>query len=160
MSHKSVRLLIEDVAKSLGDNIQFTYARTSDFNAEQDKKYPYIVLDPLTAGAEFAVDGVYNYSKTWNCNMAFYGLDNMGSDQDHYKLILDEMGDYVDNFVNKLNKYAYDSDKILIASINQTAFIKTTKDVLTGFLLTFSLSVQDDFDYCAIDCEIPNTHEC
>jgi hypothetical protein len=148
VSHKGIRLLIENTAKSLGDDIQFTYARASDFNVMRDKRYPFITLDPLTANAEYSTDGTSNYTKTFNASMAFYGLDKEASIQEEYALILDEMDAYVDNFVQKLNLV---DQPILISAINQTPFVKATGDVLTGFLLSFQIQVPDNYDYCA-DC--------
>lgn len=150
MSHKSVRLLIESTAKSLADNIQFTYARTSDFNVMRDKKYPFITLDPLNATPQFTETGV-TYIKAWTCSMAFYQIDKEASTQDEYALILDEMSLYVDKFINKLNLYSTEADTITIQTVTQTAFVKATADILTGYLLSFSLLAQDDFDYCADD---------
>ena len=158
MSHRSVRMFIEDTAKSLRDDVQFTYARTSDFNVMRDKKYPFISLDPLSSIPQYTDNGVNNYMKAWNCSMAFYELDKEGSTQDEYALILDEIDGLVDDFINKLNTYSYDSDKVLIQNINQTPFVKATADILTGYLLTFVLLAQDDFDYCSVDCLV--TDEC
>ena len=155
MSHKGVRLLIEDVAKQLGDDIQFTYARTSDFNNLRDKRYPFIALDPLTAVPVYAVNNVSNYVKRWSAQMAFYQLDNESSDQTQYAQILDEMDTYVDAFINRLNLYAFkreEASEILLTSISQTPFIKATADILTGYLLTFTIETPDDFNYCGLDC--------
>ena len=159
MSHKSVRTFIEDTAKSLRDDVQYTYARTSDFNVMRDKKYPFITLDPLSASPQFATDGTFNFMKGWNCSMAFYEMDKEGSDQDQYALILDETSELVDKFLNKLNTYSYESDTILIQSIVQTPFVKATADILTGYLLSFVILAQDDFDYCAVDCQV-TSNEC
>lgn len=156
MSHKGIRQLIEDVAKSLGNDIQFTYARTSDFNVMRDKRYPFITLDLLTASPEYSDNNVTNYTKRWNCNMAFYMLDTEASDQDEYKFILDDTDELIDKFINKLNFYAYSreitSDEIVISGISQTAFTKATADVLSGQLLSFQLQVADQFNYCGLDC--------
>lgn len=155
MSHKGVRLLIEDVAKSLADDMQFTYARTSDFNVLRDKRYPFIALDPLTAVPTYSVNNSSNYVKRWSAQMAFYQLDTESSDQTQYAKILDEMDFYVDQFINKLNLYAFnreEASEILITSISQTPFIKATADILTGYLLTFTIETPDDFNYCGLDC--------
>lgn len=159
MSHKSIRLLIEDTAKSLATDIQFTYARTSDFNVMRDKKYPFITLDPVSSTPQFTDNGV-TYIKSWNCIMAFYQLDNEGSTGDEYALILDQMSDYVDKFVNKLNLYSISADTILIQGASQQPFIKATADILTGYILTFTLLAQDDFDYCADGLDCVRTNEC
>ena len=155
MSHKGVRLLIEDVAKSLADDMQFTYARTSDFNVLRDKRYPFIALDPLTSVPTYAVNNSSNYVKRWSAQMAFYQLDQESSDQTQYAKILDEMDGYVDQFLNKLNLYAFnreEASEILLTSISQTPFIKATADILTGYLLTFTIETPDDFNYCGLDC--------
>jgi hypothetical protein len=152
VSHKGIRLLIQDVAQSLGDDIQFTYGRVSDFNMMRDKRYPFITLDPLQSTPVYAVDDTTNYSKTWLASMGFYQLDQEASTQDQYAKILDETDEMVDKFINKLNFYSLKSDLIVITSINQTPFIKATADILTGHLLTFSMQVMDDFNYCGYDC--------
>lgn len=156
MSHKGIRLLIQDTAQSLGDDIQFTYSRTSDFNVMRDKRYPFITLDPLSSVPVYADNNVSNYMKTWQLNMAFYQLDQEASSQEQYALILDEMDGYVDNFINKLNQYSESqqitSNEIVITNITQTPFIKATGDILTGYILAFRLQVNDQFNYCGLGC--------
>lgn len=94
--------------------------------------------------------------KTWQVEMAFYQLDNLASIQEEYALILDEMDGYVDNFINKLNFYSESqqitSNEIVITNIVQTPFIKATADILTGYLLSFRVQVNDQFNYCGLGC--------
>jgi hypothetical protein len=151
VSHKGIRLLIEDTSKSLGDDIQFTYARTSDFNILSDKRYPFISLDLLNAAASFTVNNVSNYSKIWSAQMAFYQLDKEDSTQEDYAKILDFTDHLVDSFVTKLNFFS-NNDEIIIQGIGQTPFIKATADILTGHLLSFQIIVPDNWDYCANGC--------
>lgn len=160
MSHRSVRLLIESTAKSLADNIQFTYATPSDFDVLRDKKYPFISLSLLSATPQFTDNGV-TYIKSWNCQMAFYQLDQKGSSPEDKALILDEMGLLVDKFINKLNLYSTQADTIVISGASQQAFVEAMADILTGHLLTFNLLANDDFDYCAddLDCVV-DENEC
>lgn len=153
MSHKSIRLLIEDVVKSLRDDIGFEYGRTSDFNiGASSKVFSYFCnLDVMAAVPNYAVDGVFNYSKSWLCSMAFYGKDTSASLAEDYQKILDETDSFVDQFINKLNFFTNQSDKLLIQAMRQEGFIKQTSAILTGHLLTFTVQVQDDFNYCAND---------
>lgn len=148
MSHKGLRKLLQDTAQKLGDDILVVYGKDTDFNQMRDKRYKAINISPLVAGAEFAVDGVTNYSKTWQVSMAFYELDNAASVQEEYTKILDEIDSLVDKFVVNLNFYTQTSDGILISSITQTPFIKAMADILTGYILTFSVQLTDDFNYC------------
>jgi hypothetical protein len=156
VSHKGIRLLLEDTARSLGDDIQFDYGRTSDFNQLRDKRYPFISSGLFTAQPSFAVNNVTNYSKLWRGEVTFYNLDKEDSGQDQYALILDEMDDLLDRFVNKLNTYSYNtcitSDDIVITFGQQTAFIKATADILTGWIIPIEIRVTDDFNYCGLGC--------
>lgn len=152
MSHKGLRTLLQDTAQSLGDNILVVYGKDTDFNQMRDKRFKAINISPLVAGAEFAVDGVTNYSKTWNVRIAFYDLDKEASLQAEYSKILDDIDVIVDGFITKLNFYTQQSDGILISSITQTPFIKALADILTGYIVTFSVQLTDDFNYCLDDC--------
>lgn len=151
MSHKGTRLLIEDVSKSLGDNIKFTYARTEDFNVMRDKVYPFITLEPLNATASFTVNNVSNYMKVFNATLTFYQLDKESSIGDDYKKILDDMDHLVDQFITKLNFFS-NNDEIIIQNINQQPFIKATADILTGWILTFQIVTPDNWNYCVNAC--------
>jgi hypothetical protein len=148
VSHKGIRLLIENTAKSLGDDIQFTYGRDSDFNVMRDKRYPFIQLDLLNNTAGYTVDGVFNYNRIWNITMLFHELDKESSDQSQYQLILDDMDVLSEAFIHQLNNFTQQSDDIVLSAINKQPFIKTTADVLTGWLLTFTIQTPDDWDYC------------
>lgn len=156
MSHKGIRLLLEDTAKSLGDDIQFDYGRTSDFNLLRDKRYPFISSGLFSAIPSYSVNGVANYSKQWQGDVTFYQLDREDSDQSEYALILDEMDFYVDSFINKLNFYMIDrsikSDDIVITFGTQQPFIKATADILTGWILPLQIRVTDNFNYCGLGC--------
>lgn len=153
MSHKGIRLLIQDTAQSLGDDIQFDYARTSDFNVTaSSQRYPFITLDLLSAIPEYTVDGVSNYMKRWLCQMAFYDKNSRSVTQDEYEKILDDVDGLVDNFLNKLNFYSLQADTILISNVRQTAFIDATSAHLTGYLLDFQIQQSDQFNYCSLDC--------
>jgi hypothetical protein len=153
MSHKGIRLLIEKTAKSLGDDIQFTYARPSDFNQIRNKRYPFISLGLLTANSSYTVNNVQNYTKVWSCLMSFFEIDKMASIEDEVALILDETDVLVDTFINRLNFYTTSQEgDIIITAINQTPFVKETADILTGQILSFNIQVPDNWNYCENGC--------
>lgn len=151
MSHKSVVNLIKETAQSLADNIKFGYGLDTDFNVQRDKSYPFIWLDPLTASPEYTVNNTENYQKTWNVRMLFYQLDYKDSLPDQYSKILNDMDTIVDMFVQQLNgAYSWETGPVTLtlSSISQQPFIKATGDILTGWIVTFNLTVPDDFNYC------------
>lgn len=149
MSHKSVRLLIENTVKSLQDNIQYSYGEETDFNQDKKKHAVMVNTAPLIANAVYSVNGVSNYSKSWQVQMVFVKFDT--ENNIHYSKILDETDALVDRFLNKLNYFMETSDGILLSAINQQAVIKVLADTLTGHTLTFTLQTSDTFNYCE-DC--------
>lgn len=143
MSHKSLLCLIENSVRAIHDDIQFSYGLESAFAHEKKYAFTFVNVSPLNAVASFAVDGVFNYSKTWNVEMGFYKYDK----KDNYDKakILNDTDLLVDKFINKMNQ----ADNITMASIVQTSFIEAV-DIMTGHLLTFSITLNDSFDYCEI----------
>lgn len=159
MSHRSVVQLLKDTAEMLEDRMQFGYGRTSDFNVKRDKQYPFIWLDPLNASPTYSVNSTENYIKSWSVRMLFYQLDSEDSVPKEYQTILDEMDIYVDKYINLLNQVYLKAnerarvipDPIVITGITQDQFVKATADILTGWIVTFTLTVPDQFDYCSIE---------
>lgn len=156
MSHKGIRLLIEHTAKSLADNITFDYGRRSDTNMNRDIKYPLIACNPLSATASYTVNNTSNYTKVWQVQIAFLQEDKEESDQEEYSKHLDDMHQLADLFINTLNFNAESdcvtSGEIVITGINYQPFIKIMKDIVTGYVLNFSIQETDDFNYCEVVC--------
>lgn len=150
MSHKSIRKLIEDTVKNVRDDVDYSYGKTTDFNQAEKNAFVYVNTDPLNAVPGYRTEN-YNYMKQWNVQMAFYKQDSEASPPDEYSVILDEVDDLVDRFLNRLNFFQSQSDSITLSAINQNVFIKATAHILTGYILTFQILAQDDFEYC-VDC--------
>jgi hypothetical protein len=81
MSHASVKLLLQDVAKSLADNVQFGYGRRSEFNMNEKKRYPFIWLLPLTASRRFTGNNNPTKTRTWNVNIVFMDQDRADANE-------------------------------------------------------------------------------
>lgn len=150
MSHRSVRLLLEDVAKSLADKMQFGYGRRSEFNLIENKRYPYIWLLPLTGGRRYRESTTR--TKTWNIAILFLDMDEADNDDKQTAKIHDEMDVILDRYMENLDTWDLrESDTVGTTTIrndNQQPFYKDDSDINSGWLLTFQLEVSDDFVYC------------
>ena len=146
VSHRSLRLLVEDTVKSLTDNVQYSYGEESDFDQTKKKTSLMVNTQLMPASAVFSDNQVSNYSKTWVITCVFYKFDRQDS-VDYFK-IHDELDPICDQFVNKLNQ----RDDMVILSTNQQPFVKALSDILTGYLLTVTVRLNDDFDYC-FECD-------
>jgi|SRR5688572_2910315 len=157
MSHAAVRAFIGDTAKAVKDTIQFGYGRTEEFNSKADNSRECIWLDPLIFAAAFTNLGTNNLSITWNVAMFFYKFDSIGSIETEYSKILDETNQTLLKFVSLLNYNPGESttdsirtDNVLLSNFRGEPVIKVTKDYMTGWTLTFQITVPDTFDYCSI----------
>lgn len=153
MSHRSVVQLINDVAVSLSDGIQFGYGLRSEFNQTEKKGETFVWMLPLTASPTYTNNSVENYQKTWNCIVLFFNQDKTDSQSlDGYKPILDDMDNLVDRFINRLNDYSFNSSDVVgavtLQNFQQTPYIKSDADVLTGWFISFQMVTSDDFEYC------------
>lgn len=154
MSHKSVRLLLEDVAKSLADKMQFGYGRRSEFNLIENKRYPYIWLLPMTATRR---NNNGTVTKLWNIAILFLDADQAANDAPQTTKIHDEMDVVLDRFIHNLDHWDYIESigiyqhfvgTTTITSQVQQPFYKDDSDINSGWLLTFQLEASDDFSYC------------
>lgn len=153
MSHKSVRDFLEAKVLGLGDHVKFGYGRASDFNAIKDKGYPYVWCDPLTSTLNI-IDGLVA-TETYNVTLVFYKYDKADSTEEEYKLILDSTDSLVQQFIRDLNEDLESGSlstlvtgNTELSAITKEPVIKVMADVLTGWIVTFSLTVPDKFDYC------------
>lgn len=153
MSHSAVRAFIEAKATGLSTSVQFGYGRASDFNQIKGKQYPYVWCDPLTSTINIT-DGLV-VTETYRVNMVFYKYDAADSTEAAYKLILDQTDDLVQEFIRDINEdltlgsvATLTTGNTEIANISKQPVIKVMADVLTGWIVTFDLTVPDKFDYC------------
>lgn len=152
MSHQSVRLLLQDVAKSLADNIQFGYGRHTEFNIISNRttfQPPYIWLLPLTAGGRFRND---TKTKRWNVAMLFMDHDRSDASHDESTVILDTQDTFVEKFMQALDDWSersYDTlGPVTLENDSQNPFYKDNAGIHTGWRLDFQIIVSDDFTYC------------
>lgn len=157
MSHKAVRDFIRDTALSIRDDISFSYARESNFNAIQDKTFPAILLKPLQYDPE-RVD--YATRRKYHVTLLFYDLDSMEGDEQETQDILDKTDELLGQFQAKINlksvtteedqSLTLSTDLIEITNETVTERIKFTSDNVTGWEYNFTLEVPDQFDYCSV----------
>jgi hypothetical protein len=154
MSHLSVRTLLEDVAKSLADNIHFDAGRESEFNNLKEKEERYIWLLPMTATPSFLESGTR--TKIWSIALLFMQKDNFDASANQTSLIHDTQDQVVDAYLRRLDDWAYSDYRvgfISISGINQTPFYKDQAGIYSGWLVRFQMTVSDDFNYCTPDNE-------
>lgn len=156
MSHQAVRTLIRDSVLSIQDNVNFIYARRSDFNSIKDKSERFVTLDPLRVTASFTSNQIY--SRKFRVGMVFFQLDSLSGAEEETVEKLDAMDVLSDKFLVKLNLGASGDDPtvtissqtISIENIQREPVIKVTADCMTGWMLQFDMIVPDSFDYCKV----------
>jgi hypothetical protein len=117
-----------------------------------NKRYPYIWLLPLSASRQFRGDNNPTKTKTWNVALVFLDLDEADANEKQSEVILDRMDVYVDKYLMALDEWYQRSTDIIgamtLANDSQSPFYKDDADGNTGWLLTFTMEVSDNFEYC------------
>jgi hypothetical protein len=152
MSHQSVRLLLEDVAKSLADNICFSFGRESEFNNLKTKENRYIWLLPMTAN--FPISDTTR-TKTWNIALLFMDVDRFDASNKETNIIHDELDVVVDKFIHRLDDWSQTQQDtvgaITLSGVRQSPFFKDQAGVVSGWRVDFTMQVPDLFEYCTED---------
>lgn len=138
MSHKSLRLLVENTVKAVHDAVQYSYGEESTFSQSTHNGFILANCTLMPSAGVLGEDGI-NMSKTWTIALSWYKYDTLGS-VDYYK-IHDELDPLCDKFIAKLNI----ADNLQILSFNQQPFVKV-EDILTGYLQTVQVRMQDDYE--------------
>lgn len=152
-----VREYIRDTVKKVSDKLSFSYARESDFNAIRGKKFPAVLLKPL----RYTITTTdWGRTLEYDCALLFYDLDAKGNDEKTTQKILERLDPIVQQFLYKLNRTSitvYDdpeasvtSDKVVISDQTAQERIKFTSDIVTGWEVSFKMSVPDTTDPCDI----------
>lgn len=117
----------------------------------EDKRYPFRWLLPLSGGRRFINDDGTR-TKTWNVALLFLDADTADADAKETEKIHDEQDSVVDKYLQRLDDWFERSDDIIgaatIRNDNQQPFYKDDAGIHSGWLLTFQLTVSDDFLYC------------
>lgn len=154
---KLVREYLRDTIKEVRDDISFSYARESDFNAIKNKRFPAVLLLPLIFDSERSSGSV---GRTFHTTMLFYDLDKLQGTEQQTQDILDKTEDLLLKFQAKVNirsltvdddpEVKVTSEKIEISNERVKERIKFTSDCVTGWEYTFDMLVPDQLDYCDV----------
>jgi hypothetical protein len=152
MLYKSLYTLLKEAADDLPFDNEFAHGRCSDINIFADNnKSTLIWLSPLRSTFTFQSQGNRLFSN-YTIEIAFYNQDSIDSTNEATRKILETTDKLATKYLLDLNQKVLTSstisDDVTITNGNKESFIKVTKSILTGQLLTFNILLPDDFDYC------------
>lgn len=156
-AHASIIALFEQVTKDLNDSVSFGYGTADDFDSKRDQKFPYVWTDPIT-GSFPNDDQRVGDLISWEITVRFLALDNRTGNEKETARVWDAMFDLMEKWIHKLDREFLNDeteDRIQSANvqISSPAFRqirKVTKDVVSGWAATFTLTSLSTFDYCEI----------
>lgn len=158
--HQAVRDFIRDIALSIRDDATFFYARESDFNSIKAKpKGIKLLLLPLIHTDEKSDDS-YSTNRLYKVTILIFDFDKVQGAEEETQAVLDKTDEFLRQFQAKINLKSLDSeaeadellatDTISVSNETITERIKFTSDMVTGWEYEFTLTVPDQFDYCAL----------
>tara|TARA_B100000949_G_C14114503_1_gene379884 strand:- start:116 stop:616 length:501 start_codon:yes stop_codon:yes gene_type:complete len=163
MNYQSLYDFIHDLSQSLNQTVKFFHGRKEVLNLTNPDKGLYVYCLPFTSSGGFI--GGAQVNEVWSVNLIFYQYDTPSSmiDQNDPAVMQEEIKTLTitEQSANRFLRLAHGntinasleaaSEKITIDSFTKSNAIKDTAQQLTGTLLTLSIRVPDDFNYCTLD---------
>lgn len=152
--HEQVELFLSTIVKSVRDDIDYAYARQSDFNSIPDKSIVCCTLDPLN----HLENPNTNFTTDYPVNMFFYMQDDKDGTEAEWQERLNKTAEIVEIFTRKLNRAIEDEDQTegirtdntSMSPVQVSAAIRVLADCFTGWTVSFTLTIPDTFNYCAV----------
>ena len=158
-AHSSIITLFSDTTKALSDVLAFGYGAGDDFNSIKNKKYPTVWVDPIT-GSFDTKDSQVGDTIRWTISVNFVEPDTKAANEQETARVWSSMFKLMEEWLHKLDQSLVNpevNDETRISSaqaeIQAPSFRnrrKITKDLASGWNLTFTFITQSDFDYCTI----------
>ena len=152
MLYESLYTLLKEVSDNLPFDNEFQHGRGSDINIFALNNRDFLIwLSPLRSTGTFPNQGNRLFN-TYTVELAFYHRDEGSSDNDTTRNILELTDKASIQYLLDLNQSIETGnefqDSVTIESISREPFIKVSSHILTGILLTFRITLPDDFKYC------------
>lgn len=138
MTRQEIKEFIQSGAELF--NIPFDTGRISEFNSYRSNTYPFVFLESLTVSTEL-INSIQN--DTWTVNLHIAYKDAIDSKTSQYESILDDADELAQKLIRRYNDILTNYNLVSISGVTRTPFIKKHADVLSGVLLSFSLTVQN-----------------
>jgi len=162
MNYQSLYDFIHDISQNMDQTVKFFHGRKEMLIQTTPDEGLFAFCLPFTSTGSTV--GGAQINETWEVNIIFYMRDNPDSsiDQNDQDVIQDEIRTLTiteqsaNRFLRLVHGNAINdsleaaSEKLSINSFSKSNAIKDTAQLLTGTLLTLSLIVPDDFDYCTL----------
>jgi len=162
MNYLSLYNFIHDISQNINQTVTFFHGRKEVLNLVTQQNALYIHCLPFTSTGSF-VNG-FQKNETWNVILLFYQLDEDSSmiDQNEQDKMQGEIRTLsiteqsANRFLtlahgNSINDELSEAAELLtITGFTKETAIKDTASMLTGTVLTMTIQVPDNFNYCEL----------
>ena len=160
MNYLSLYDYLKDITQNLDLTVKFFHGRKELLNLTDNNKPIYVYSLPFIGSGGFTT--AQQEQETWQVNLFVYMQDQPDSgidqnDEDNIQAevrcltITEKVADKIIHFINDntlSDELEAASELVTITSFNKQPVIRDTAQMLTGWLVTINLLVDDSFDYC------------
>lgn len=146
MKRSEVRAFIEAGIEQLSPVIGFGSGRISEFNSDRSREYPFVWLESLSTGVTLTDSGLP--FDDWNIALHIAKKDSADSIEIQYEPMIDDCDFIGQKLINFYNNEIEGYQKSTITGISRVPFVKRNADILTGIILSFTLSAPDVTNIC------------
>lgn len=151
MSYKSIHNLLNSVAQEMDADNTFKHLRVQDRAKAEGISYPLFQLFPIKIKAPF-VPSSNRMSPIYNCVIGVLMMDKDDSTPEEQLQIIEQTDLFCMEYVLKLNNKILSSSEfssdVELDNVAWEPIYRITTDITTGHLLSFTIQVPDDFNFC------------
>lgn len=149
MKRSEVRTFIEAGVTAVDASMTFGSGRITEWNAARDNRYPGVWWESdQTLGTE-----ITNFTlplDSWPIRVHIGKKDAQDSSAAQYEALIDDCDLIAQKLVRQYNQILEGANEnmVSISGINREPFIKKHADLITGVILSFTLSLPDTTNLC------------
>jgi predicted component of type VI protein secretion system len=167
VNYLSLYEYIRDISQNIDYSVRFFHGRKDILNLQYEKEPVYVYLLPFQSSGNYTTAQQAN--ETWQVNFMVYQKDQPDTainqnDPESLQVemeILTTTEEVVDKIIHYINYPIFPVDDatsealqaasefITILNFTKVPAIKDTAQILTGWLVTLNLQVDDSFNYCS-----------
>lgn len=147
MKRSEVRAMIKTAVNSISPAVEFRSGLLTFFNSNRTNNYPCVFQEIADVSPDFPNVNLAP-TNSWDIILHCADLDKADSIPDQYELIIDSMDELAAKLTTKLNEVVSGYKSVTLSGFTRSPFVKKHADVLSGVIVTFTITEVDKTNYC------------
>lgn len=148
MTRSELRTFLKNGVNAINPQMPFGSGRITEWNSNRNNEYPGVWWESISEDDPVELTPIQLPEDQWNIRLHIGKKDAQDSSPEQYEQIIDDCFTIAQKLVLQYNQVVSGSATSTITGISRTKFVKKHADVVTGVILSFTLSVPDKTNLC------------